>query len=114
MLRNKESVERMYVEAYISAVVAIGLEYAFDIVVDRYSSCTIISLKQHYIKAKTEITMDSVEITFFHDRSAVYVERVKHDRKKTKRIRSVSDCYEDFNNEALASIMQIVWDIETE
>lgn len=114
MLRTTNSIERMYAEAHISSVVAIGLDYGFDIVVERYSSCTIISLKQHYIKAKTEITMDSVEITFYHDRSGVYVERVKHDRKKTKLIRSIPDCYEDFNNEALEKIMRLVWDIETE
>lgn len=114
MLKATASVERSYIESHISSAVAIGLDYGFDVVVDRYTPCTVVSLKQNYIKDKPEITMDSVEITFYHDRLAVYVERVKHNRKNTKLIRSASECYEDFSNEALEHIMRLVWEIKTE
>lgn len=111
-LRETADIERSYIEAHISSVVAIGIEYGFDVYVDRYSSCTVVSLRQLYMKSPR--AMDGVEVTFYHDRTAVYIERVVMLRGANHHTRSDCGSYEDYDAEALEHIVRIVWDIETE
>lgn len=113
MLQATADLERQYIEAHILSVVVIGLDYGFDVVVDRYSSLTVVSLKQHYPK-DAQRAMDSVEITLYHKHTGVYVERVIHKRNLNKISRYDSGSYTDFSNAALEHIMRIVWDIENE
>lgn len=112
MLRETADIDRSYIEAHISSVVAIGIEYGFDVYVVRYSSCTVVSLRQLYFKSPRE--MDGVEVTFYHDRTAAYIERVVMLRGAGHHTRSDCGSYEDYDAEALEHIMRIVWDIETE
>lgn len=112
-IRETVDIERSYIEAHVLAVVAVGLDYGFDISIERYSLCTVISLRQHYIKSPR--MTEGVDITFYYDpKKSVYIERVTMRRGGSKMISSDCAVYEDFIQEALAHLMRLVWDIETE
>lgn len=111
LLQADINIERSYIETHIASVVKIGLDYGFDISVVRYSSYTIVSLKQFY--SDSPRMMDSVEVTLYHDHRAVEVERVGMHHKSNKTTRCDRAVYEDYNAHAIDHIMRIVWDIET-
>lgn len=115
-MKAEAGIERTYIEAHITSVMAIGLDYDFDIVLLREPSYTRIALKQFYRNSPRMI--DSVEIIFYYDHPGVEINRtivMANKQENADRVsRSDHAIYNDYGAEALDHIMRIVWDIETD
>lgn len=113
MLKATASVERAYIEAHISSVVAIGLEYGFYIELSRRVNCTDIRLKQYYTHGS--FMLAAIEISFHHsdNNHEVEIEYVMFDAEEEKYVRSEKKTYPDYNSDALEWIMNLVWNTET-
>lgn len=110
MLKATASVDRSYIEAHIASVVAIGLDYGFDIELSRRVNCTDIRLKQYYTHG-----LAAVEISLHHsdNNSEVEIQYVMFDVEEEKYIRSEKKIYPYYNSDALECIMNMVWNTKT-
>lgn len=113
MLQATADLERQYIEAHISSVVKIGLDYGFDIELSRRTICTDIRLKQYYTHGT--FMLAAVEISFYHsdNNHEVEIEYVMFDSEEGKYVRSEKRTYPDYNSDALEWIMNLVWNIKT-
>ena len=111
-IRETAGFERLYIEAHISSVVAIGVEYGLDIELSRHKTRTDIRLKQYYTSGT--FTMAAVDISFKHtyDNETVEIEYVMFDAEEEKYVRSEKRTYPEYNGDALDWIINLVWNTE--